>query len=324
MAVLTYRRTFVRVPKRLQRVRLPAIAQVSPANGIFNLTNRFGEYARLSKRAGFLTLDYSSFGMPPYLYGNQITGTEMATEGRFTWNPERHLIVLYTTDLGIQEVRSYDNGKSWTGEEFVGLGTHGDIATDWLGTLQRSYWDGGTGQIQFSIENPGDTSPGPFSAISDFVPTPLLGTDDTFRIVGSREGRWWLHVRLQGEGSTSLWYTTDPTGNTWSRTDGAVGGITGGTHPGMTAGHDGSLFAFAYVAGKIQVTHRFPGETAWSTPAVLKTDTGSDFAQSDSGFSAALSWNGTNRLILATQVAGETPASDWWSADFLATVKRFT
>jgi hypothetical protein len=307
-------RSTLRRPATGQRSRLTAtLNAASTGLEVFNLTSSFGEYARVSRTSGNnIQFSYSHFPTPPYEFTADATTSGGCSEGRFCWTSARHLYLTYTRPAGVYERSSYDDGGTWTSEtsRFAG-GSHGDIACDRQGLILRAAYVGGA--ISLTRQEAGDSAPGTAFNAKDSAGADLSVQNDSFRIVPSLSGWWWMHIRLTA-GTTILLYSTDA-GATWTTTSGSVTGIASGTHPGICCGHDGTLYSWAYVAGKGKIMRRAPGDVDWSTPVTMKDSVGADLALADAAFSLALAYEGPKRLILTAKISGESTVSDWWSAD---------
>ena len=75
------------------------------------------------------------------------------------------------------------------------------------------------------------------------------------------------------------------------------------------------MFAYAHVVGKVHLTRRFPGDTAWSTQAAIDDAAAADLLIEDQAFSMAVAFEGPRRLIFAGIIDGETAVSEWASSD---------
>jgi hypothetical protein len=325
--ILRYTRTFVRSPRKNQRIRLTATASPT-AGAVFNLTSRLGEYGRLRVSGKDLFFAYSTVGTPPFEFEAQITARGDVTEGQFLWASDGKIVLLYAASDGISSGYSTDAGKTFAGGGFT-PGSHCALAAAADGTMAFAYYN--LGGMIVALQPPGDPDFPLLLPIGNTVVDsgllPLSFENDSFRICADARGWWWAHWRILGAGATSIWYSTDiqatPGVMTWAPTSGAVSGIASGTHPGICPTADGGLLAWAYVAGKLKVMHRGPGDVDWSTPAVLKDDAAADLAVGDAASSFAHAAEGPSRLLLTTNAAGEALVSDWWSSSVGETVKRF-
>ncbi len=211
------------------------------------------------------------------------------------------------------------------GDEFlIGAGRHPDVTAFSDGTLQFSWYEPSSGRLQMKRVAAGE-APFPGPAVFDLVDSAgsfLLAESDSFRIVESPDGMLWMHWRQLGGASTNLWRSSDQ-GSSWITTSGGVQGITGGTHPGMTIGPDGMMIAYAYQAGKLKATRRFPGDAAWGAVFIVQDAAAADLLIADAASSMAVAWEAPGRLILATTIAGETNPSDWFSSDQGSSFSRF-
>lgn len=325
--ILRYTRTFVRSPRKNQRIRLTATATPT-AGAVFNLTRRFGEYGRLRVSGKDLFLAYSHFPTPPFEFEAQATFRGDVTEGQFLWAADGKIVILYAASDGLSSIYSTHSALTWAIGGFT-PGSHGALAAAADGTMAFSYYNAG-GMI-IALEPPGDPD-FPLllpigNTVTDSGLLPLAFEDDSFRICFDARGWLWAHWRIAGSGQTNLYYSTDqeqtPGIMTWAPTAGAVTGIASGTHPGICPTSDGGLLGWATVSGKLYVTRRGPGDAAWSSPAVVKDDAAADLSVADAASSFAHAYEGTSRLVLATQISGESLVSDWGSADAGASVTRF-
>jgi hypothetical protein len=318
---LYYFRNYVRKPKTLQRVRLTAMAAPVQDNDAFNLASWMGEYARACTHAGNIRFSFATYPTPPFAHEVNATTTGDCSEGRFTWDPGHRLKLVYNRSSTIYERSSYDSGLTWTSEVLqFASGTHPDIACNEWGLILRSAYVAGA--ISATRQYPGDSVPALAFNLKDSAGVDLAVEDDSFRIIPDAYGRWWLHVRISGAGTTSLRYSTDD-GATWNLTPGATTGIGSGTHPGMTISQDGTMYAWARHGTGIKVTRRAPGDTDWSTPTLIQDDAAASLVTANGSSCFAAAYEGPNRLILATYRAAETTCSDSWSADRATTLKRF-
>lgn len=321
--VLRYVRTRQRQVKTGQRVRLNVT--VNPvAVSVFNRTSRFGNYARTTHSGGNLCIAYSPRPTPPFDGEFDVTNTADTSEGRFIITERQHLIAVYSRSGSVYERVSYDDGTTWTGETLIAASRkHPDIASSPDGLVMRGWWQSAAvPALRLTRQYPGDASPSsPLDAFDADASANLDLSDNVFHLAGGVDGRWWLHCIKLGAANTTLHYSTDD-GATWKATDGAVTGFTSGAHPGIVAGYDGTLYAWAVVSGKLHLSRRFPGDTSWSAPAAVKDDAGADLLVESVPMSLALAWEGPRRLVLATFIDGQTLPSDWWSADDGATFKQ--
>lgn len=323
--VLRYLRGMQRAPKTGQRIRLSAQIE-SPATfgGVFNLAHPDGLYARAFTRQGNVWFTRSDRAQPPYDFERAATATGDCSEGVFAWDPRGFVRLLFTKSTGapgVYEVRGYNYGNSWTGGSQLRAGaTHPDIVRDLEdGFLLRSYYRAGS--LWGVHQSPGNLIPLAEFEMEDDGGSPLAVQDDSHRIAQDGKGIYWLHVRLGV--STSLHFSSDR-GQTWAPTDGGVSGITNGRRPGVAHMIEGGLVAWAVVGGnRIYRTFRGPGDTAWSTPAIVEDDSG-ELAVSDSVNSMADSPEAPGRLWLALFCAGETTPCDYWSRDTGSSFLKFT
>lgn len=320
---LVYARERTRQYKTGQRIRLTAV--VAPAaDGVFNLTSSFGNYARASQAAGVVRFAYSHFPVPAeYEHERTLSFAGTSHTPRFCWTPRQRLHLVYGVAAGIVERASDDDGLTWTDETAMFSGcAQPDITCDSAGTILRAAYEPATGKITATRQNQGDTAmSAPFylkdAAAADITVEPMC-----FRIVADPRGWWWLHCRPLGGGATSLLMSQDD-GETFAVTSGGVTGITGGTHPGMLAGHEGTLWAWAYLGGEVAMTRRAAGDTAWSTPVSVQDDAATDLAVRDIPSSMAFAWEGPERVVLATILTGESLPTDHGSADAATSFLRF-
>jgi hypothetical protein len=323
--VFRYARDRVKSLRTNQMVRLETtVTPVTVQYEVFNLTSRFGDYGRVLRRNDRIQFSYSPWGRPPYEYSRLVTNTSQTTDARFCWSKRHRLHLIYHRATDVFERRSDDDGRTWTGEVLL-LDSYArpDISCDEDGTLFRAARET-TGTLRGLRQSAGAASIGEANFIlKDDAGSNLITADDDFRIITTCLREWWLHVCMDGESDSSLWFSTDA-GETWTRTTGAVAGITNGTHPGLCLSPTGDLLAWAYTgSGTVQTTHRAAGESAWSTPVTLQDDASSDFLVRDNAFSLAGEWGGTNRYLLAGVRSTHTQPSDWHSSDEGATVEQF-
>ena len=322
-AVLRYARDRVRLPKTGQRVRLQAT--VTPATAeIFNLTSSFGNYARASHRDGTIQFAYTPLPVPvSYEFEAPVTTTGDCTRPRFCWTPRQRLHLVYHCAVGTAERTSDDDGLTWSGETIIfSACDHPDITCDQNGTILRAAYEPATGKITATRQNAGDVAASAAFYLKNASAVDITIEDDCFRLVADPRGLWWLHCRLLGGGATTLLYSSDDCAS-FSVTSGAVPGITSGTHPGMLAGHEGTLWAWAYLGGELTMTRRAAGEVNWSAPASVQDDAAADLGVADIPPSMALAWEGPERVVLATILTGESLPSDHGSADAATSFERF-
>lgn len=322
-AVLRYARATIRKPRTGQRVRLQATVPADTPE-VFNLTSSFGNYARVTQTEGNIQFAYTHDPVPfSYEHNITVTTTGDCDSPRFCWTPRQRLHLVYHCPTGTRERTSDDDGLTWSGEVVTFTNCkHPDITADDGGTILRAAYDTATGKITATRQYPGEASASSPFFLKNSAGADLVVEDDSFRIGADQRGWWWLHVRLSGGGATSLLFSTDD-GETFAITAGAVTGITGGTHPGMLAGHDGTLWAWAYLGGEIAFTRRYPGEVDWSAPVSVQDNLGADLTVKDLPSSMALAWEGPKRVVLATIYSTHVGVSDWWSGDEAESFKRF-
>jgi hypothetical protein len=325
MAVITslqYARSRVKAAKTHQRIRLTGVSAAAANFEVFNLTHRMGLYARTWVEGANVRFAWSSYGAPPLIH-SQDTGVG-CTEPRFCWDPHAPMRIILvctaTGGSGIDERFSDDDGLSWSSAtQHFATGAHPDIVCAREGMILRAAYVGGA--ISIRRQAPGESSPGAAFNAKDSALADLSVENDVFRITHGPRNTWWLHCRILAAGATLI-LRSDDEGATWSTTDGAVTGISSGTHPGIAAGEDGTLLAWAYVAGAAHVTRRRPsGDTAWSTPAAMKDDAGVNLAVRDASFSIARGRERPARWILAMTKSTETVPCDHGSGDDSATFK---
>lgn len=322
--VLRYARSHVRVAKTLQRVRLAGVSVGGDGGEVFNLTSSFGNYARASRRGGTIRFAYTPLPAPfSYEHETDVTTTGGCSEPRFAWTPRQRLHLVYRCPEGTAERTSDDDGLTWSGETLTFTACeHPDITGAAEGTLLRASWVPASGKIQATRQYQGEVAASSPFFLKDAAAVDLVTEDDCFRLVADVRGWWWLHARLLAGGATSLLMSTDD-GESFAVTSGAVTGITSGTHPGMAAGYDGTLWAWAYVAGVLVYTRREAGAVDWTTPANVLDAAAANLTTKDVPSSMALAWEGPGRVILATIYATHSSPSDWWAADGGASFTRF-
>jgi hypothetical protein len=320
----------VRVARTGQRVRLGPVT-VTPvaatASDVFNLTSRFGEYGRLTPVNNDLFFAYSHYPTPPFEFETQVTTSGQASAGRFAWDSRRRIWLLYQDGTSVLEFVSDDDGLTWsnlgTPTSLLGAATTPDISLGWDGTLLRAWQKFSNSRIQFTLQAPGDATPGAATDVSLPGSGPVTFAGDSFRFVCDQRGWWHLHARPSGAGTTRI-YTSQDDGASWATTSGAVTGLASGTHPGMCVGHDGTLWAFCYLGGNLKLSRRGPGDSAWSAFSTVQNDAAAALGVADAAASFAHAYEGLSRLLLACTRTGENQVSDSWTGDSGATVKRFT
>jgi hypothetical protein len=322
-AVLRYVRSTIRKPRTGQRVRLQATVP-AVSDEVFNLTSSFGNYARVSTINGNIRFAYSHDPVP-FSYEFEVTATNTGdcATGRFCWTPRQRLHLTYYCPTETLERTSDDDGRTWSGETTIFANArHPDIACSTEGTILRAAHETATNKITCTRQYTGEAAAGSPFYLKNAAGADITIEDDSFRLCPDLRGWWWLHVRLAGGSATSLLFSTDD-GETFAATAGAVTGISSGTHPGFAAGHDGTLWAWAYLGGEVAMTRRYPGEVDWSSPVSVQDNLGADLAVKDIPSSMALAWEGPKRLILATIYSTHVGPSDWWSSDDATSFKRF-
>jgi hypothetical protein len=316
--VYFYLRQAQRKPKTLHRIRLGVVVPQAATEAVFNLSDPFGCYARLSRRNGNLVFSYSNHGTPPFAYERTATASGEATEGRFAWHPTtKRITLLYTEDGNVyQKTNDSDGFYLFSGRTLVKAGaSHPDLVIGPVGPVLITYYVAGA-LMGYRYEL-GETSGSEFT-LKDDTATDLVVEDDVHRIAIDRNGQFWLHVRIDGEADTSLWFSNDA--ETWEREAGAVPGIPSGTFPGIAAGHDGSLLAWAVVSNTLKRTYRDPGDTAFGAVTTVKDDAAADLGVSAASHSFALAWEDPERWVLAyTPSGGTTVPADRESSDAGAT-----
>jgi hypothetical protein len=322
-AILRYARATIRKPRTGQRVRLQATVPADTPE-VFNLTSDFGNYARATQTDGNILFAYTHYPVPAsYEHNITASATGDCDSPRFAFTPRQRIHLVYHCPGEIHEQTSDDDGLTWSGVSLTFLNvTHPDILCTADGTILRSAYDPVGGKLVATRQYAGETAASSPFFLKDDVGADLLVEDDCFRIVAAPSGVWWLHVRLDASAATSIHFSTDD-GETWDLVSGSVTGITGGTHPGMTCGHDGTLWAYAYLGGELAFTRRYPGEVDFSAPVSVQDDLGADLAVKDMPSSMAPAWEGPDRLVLATILTTHIGPSDHWSADSASTWKRF-
>jgi hypothetical protein len=321
MAVLTslvYARSTLKSPKTGQRVRLSATVGNAVAS-VYNKTRPgFGFYGRAGCVAGRCSFDFSSYGAPPLLLEGLIA--ENYTEPAFDWD-SRGWILLLASDLAtIVERTSDDGGLTWNAPVARFTGSHAEICRAPMGLILRAAYVAGA--LKINRQELGDANPGAdFSAV-DGAATPLALQDDTFRLAVDPRGWWMLHARISG-GTTTLLYSTDA-GYSWSVTSGAVTGLASGTHPGIATAPDGSMLAWAYLAGELHISRRASGDTAWSAFSAAKDTALVNLSLADAPFSIAAGIERPGRWIGVWSATGSTTPAEYWSRDAGATWAVFS
>lgn len=111
-------------------------------------------------------------------------------------------------------------------------------------------------------------------------------------------------------------------GKTWSE---ATVAFTGGTHPTISAGLDGTIIRAAYVSGVISATRQEPGTLSVDAIADqfnFKDDLGVDLDVADDSFQIVQGLRTDAPWMLIVTIDGETEPSDWISSDDCKTWKR--
>lgn len=191
------------------------------------------------------------------------------------------------------------------------------------------------------VTPPGDYHRASISAGGDIVyrSAPLAGNDWAVQTTLTSSGNWgWprmvrdplsrIELRAIQSGQGAYGFISDDEGATWSSP----------TLLNMSAilcdiriSFDGTLLETSFIPnsgtsgpGTFSMRVRRAGDSAWSSPFVPLDDTGANLASDGSGFAVEHALEGPDRWILTMVKAGETTASDWWSADDGATWKRFS
>lgn len=318
MAVLSsweYARLRVRQGKTGQRVRLGAVVEAGTAGQVFNDVFPWGLYARTSERMASPYFAYSNLPVPiPFEHDTAIAGAEGCTEPRFAWSPSRSITVVCNDGGTIQARRSDDDGHSFnSASSLFSSSSHPDISVSHDGMTLYAAWS--SGALKIRRQAPGDATPAAAFDAEDAAGSPLVLEDTSFRIVAAPNGWWYLHTLLDSDTETTILQSYDD-GESWAVTPGAVTGIATGTHPGICcSGADGTLYAYAYVGGEIQLTRRAPGDTAWSSPVVIEDENGDPIEVMDQTFSMAVAYEGPRRLILAVTLDGDDIPCELASSD---------
>lgn len=313
MAVLTslaYVRSRVRSPKTHQRVRLAVITNTAVADS-YNKTHREGYYARACVCGGRLTFAWTGYGAPPLIH--EVDVNPALTEPSFAWD-ELGRIHLLATSTGTEVVEriSDDDGLTWNAAAtHFSPGTHGEIAVGLDGLILRAAYVAGA--LKICRQDLGDAAPAAAFSALDAAATPLALQDDRFRLCCDDRNIWWLHARISGGQTTLLWSSDQ--GATWSVSDGAVTGLASGTHPGIAMAHNGTLLAWAYLAGNLQFSRRADGDTAWSAFAAAEDSMGSPLVLANFNFSLAPGVEEPDRWIGVWVPSGGSLPVEYASSD---------
>lgn len=318
MATLTsiaYARTRVRRGRTGQRVRLSATVTAVIGGGPFNLTARqLGHFSRVSHRLGGPYYAHANYPTPPFEHDTLIAGAAMCTETRFAFDSKRRILLICNDNGVITERASDDDGYSFNLSDVrFASGSHPDISVDRQGMILRACYLAGA--LKITRQAPGDTSPSAAFNAKDTAGVDLSLTDSVFRLVYAPSNWLHLHCRLGAGAATTLMHSHDDAAS-FAISSGAVTGITSGTHPGMTAGDDGALWAYARLAdGTGRITVRHSGDTSWATPVAMVDSASASLLFADQPFSIAAAHEGPARLVLSAIIAGESLVSEHWSAD---------
>ena len=112
---------------------------------------------------------------------------------------------------------------------------------------------------------------------------------------------------------------SDDDGATWSI---SVMAFSGGKHPVIRTGNDGTLIRAAFVpnadpstGGTIQTTFQAAGDASPTSPVTLTDQTGATITTVDDTFSLTHARDGAARWVLIATPFGATQPAEWWSAD---------
>jgi hypothetical protein len=319
MADWRYVRTNLYTPKSRQRVRLTATVQSPTTASLHNLTDRDGAYMRLAPDGSNLTFGHSPYGRPPFYTSGPIVELSRCSEGRFALQPRtRRLHLLCRNGADVAERTSDDFGVSWSSSSTVfSAATHPDVSCSAWGTTLRAAYKAGA--ITATQQRMGAATATAAANLKDDAGADLAVEDDVFRLHAHPKGWWLLHVRISGEGTTSLWVSFDD-GLTWTRNSGTIGG---GTYPGLAVAYDGHVLAWAYKTGNLYVVSRSPGATAAPAAVTVKDTAGAALAVRAGYMSFARSWERPGRWILAACLSTDAACCDFWSADGGLSVTAF-
>jgi hypothetical protein len=314
LSSFAYTRTRVRQGKTGQRVRLAAVVDAASVGAVFNLTHRVGNYGRTSQRAGTPYFAWSNYPNGPPFEHDTAVSSPACTDARFAWDSRRSILLTCLDDTTVLVRRSDDDALSFNTETSLFTGASWpDITASREGLIL--YAARVSGALSIRRQYPGDAAPAAAFDAEDDTATPLALTDDSFRLVYDSRGWLLLHARLGAGASTSLLQSYDD-GETFESVSGAVTGISGGSHPGACVGADGTAYAYARLSGgEISLTRRAPGDTAWTTPAVVVDEASADLLIEDFSFSMAEGFEGSRRLVLVAIFDGESLPQERYSAD---------
>jgi len=250
----------------------------------------------------------------------------------------------------IYEQISDDDGATWNGATLLtkyGLSPTPVIRPD--GTLLRTfvrsqnfpYGPYGAQPSQYSPygirQYPGASSPGaafhygPLTGSPGQPPFARIHAPQVYGICYAL-GRHWMHWPLTDGGQTALYHSGDD-GATWEQGRFPRAVIDGSNVKlGIAAGNDGTLLLWSIQdqtlsASQIVVGRAYPGQVfpdpgvGQATFGVAGADLLKDIAgavflpgfEQDVTFAAA--HEGSRRWVMATEFAGDSTISEWWSAD---------
>ena len=203
----------------------------------FNLQDHAGRYHATGTNSDGIIYLRSDFGTNAAL-GWAVTSQINNPGGKTLHNPRvivddrQEVRLVYSqhdtsgdTWDGVYQAVSHDDGETWeAGTLLIADGKHPTVAIGQDGAFQIAVVaayvgpDDGPGVITARVQGAGDADFGDPFNFKDDADTDLSVADDTFHIQQARDdqSRWMLHVRIDGDSSTSQWTSYDETA-TWQR-----------------------------------------------------------------------------------------------------------
>jgi hypothetical protein len=293
-------------------VLTPVVSITQP----FNLETELEKLYRFAVRAGDVRAWFCEHSIPASSSGGWAQANVMVSHVGNAKTPRACLdhrgfpIVVYESAGTIYEQTSWDEAATWTDPVSRFTGAKWPVIAPAFGgeEIIRGCYE--TGNLIATEQWSGDASPSTQWTMQDAAGASLSVEDDSWQIVhvGDEPGRWYLHVRISGESSTSAWESTDDC-RQWTR----LGfGIAGGTRPSVSAGKMGEVLwtalvtvsSIQYLAASIQ----WPGNsTATAYPATLQ------LSDDEYGLSAADDTAG--RYVLSAVRTGTTVPGELQTVD---------
>lgn len=222
MADWVFTRDTLFAPKGRQRVRvLATLATPEAALNPRNYEHRFGSYYETYIRDGDAWFRRSHWAVPPFEFDRQVTSSGTAS---YPWQyvDHRTRVFLLWTEGGADtyQAASDDEGFTWGTPAVAiagGVKPYGGV-NSFDGTELISAYITATGKIGMKRRQVGDTAYSALFNLKDSAGADLLFEDDT-------HAYWWGyespnrlvgHFHIDGESSTSTWFSTDA-GATWTR-----------------------------------------------------------------------------------------------------------